>query len=145
MAKKCNGSKHVLGAWDWHMSETKKVLICDPSALFRRTLKWVLKRSQRRVEVTEAESIDQALILLKRKCQDAVFLDIAHPKGNGLDLLSEIKGLMKNGVIIVVSNHDSSEHRKAALKNGADRFLSKARQGDTSLVDVFHTTLKSLW
>lgn len=127
------------------MSDTKKVLICDPSALFRRTLKWVLKRSARQVEVTEAESIDQALSLLKRKPQDAVILDIAHPKGNGFGLLAEIKGLMKKGAIIVVSSHDSSEHRKASLKNGADLFLSKARQGDTSLVDVFHATLKSLW
>jgi DNA-binding NarL/FixJ family response regulator len=127
------------------MPETKKVLICDPSALFRRTLKWVLKRSHGPVEVTEAENIDQALYLLKHKRQDAVFLDIAHPQGNGLGLLSEIKGLMKKGVIIVVSSHDSSEHRKASLKNGADLFLSKAPQGDTNLVDVFHATLKSLW
>jgi DNA-binding NarL/FixJ family response regulator len=52
---------------------------------------------------------------------------------------------MKDGIIVVVSSHDSSEHRKASMENGADVFLSKAHQGDSSLVDVFHAKLKSFW
>ena len=121
-----------------------KALICDPSALFRRTLRWVLKTSRARVEVTEAESVDEALHILEHQRQDVVFLDIVHPRGNGVRLIAEIRKKLREGLIFVVSGFDSAEYREASIENGADYFLSKAHPGSKSLVDVVHSTLRDI-
>ena len=123
------------------MQDTIKALICDPSALFRRTLRWVLKTSQARVEVTEAESIDEALHILEHQRQDIVFMDIVYPRGHGVNLIAEIRKILPDGLIFVVSSFDSAEYREASIEKGADYFLPKARPGSMSLVDVVHSTL----
>jgi hypothetical protein len=48
------------------MFDRKKVLILDPSPIFRRTLKEVIRTSETRVDIREADNADQAEDILKK-------------------------------------------------------------------------------
>ena len=119
-----------------------KILILDPSPIFRRTLKSVIENSESHVDVTEAGNSDQATPLIRKQAPDVVFLDIALPRGNGIDFISRIKGITPDTRIVVLTSHDSTEQKEASLQHGADIFLSKERSVGLRLIDVIHSTLR---
>lgn len=126
------------------MLKRKKVLILDPSPIFRRTLKEVIQTSETHVDIREARNTDQAENILKNDPPDVVFFDIALPRDNGIEFIASIKGMVPESRIVVLTSHDSAEHEAASIKQGADYFLSKERSGGLRLIDVIHTTIRRL-
>ena len=124
------------------MITPKKVLILDPSAIFRKTLKDVIQTSETRVEVKEADSAAQAQAILKTDSMDVIFYDIALPRENGIAFIASIKAMLPESRIVVLTSHDSAEYEAAAIDNGADFFLSKERSGGLRLIDVIHSALR---
>jgi DNA-binding NarL/FixJ family response regulator len=126
------------------MLNRKKVLILDPSPIFRRTLKEVIQTSEAHVDIREAENTDQAENILKNNPPDVVFFDIALPRDNGIEFIASIKGMAPESRVVVLTSHDSAEHEAASIQKGADYFLSKERSGGLRLIDVIHTTIRRL-
>lgn len=124
------------------MITPKKVLILDPSAIFRKTLKDVIQTSETRVEVKEADSAAQAQAILKTDPMDVIFFDIALPRENGIAFIASIKAMLPESRIVVLTSQDSAEYEAAAIDNGADFFLSKERSGGLRLIDVIHSALR---
>lgn len=124
------------------MINRKKILIIDPYPVFRRTLKEVIRERETHVDIIEAEHADQAKGILKNKPPQVVFMDIALPRNNGIQLIESIRGMAPNTQIVVLTNHDSAEHKEAALQKGADYFLSKERSGGLCLLDVINKTIR---
>jgi DNA-binding NarL/FixJ family response regulator len=124
------------------MIERKKVLILDPSPIFRRTLKEVIQTSETHVDVREAKNTEQATDILKNESPDVVFFDIALPRDSGIAFIASIKGLVPRSRIVVLTSHDSAEHEAASIEQGADYFLSKESSGGLRLIDVIHTTIR---
>ncbi len=124
------------------MSDRKRALIIDQSSIFRRTLKEVIQTSEPHVDVTEAPNADLALGILRNQSPDVVFLDIALPRGNGIEFIRRIKGITPDTRIVVLTSHDSTEQKEASLQQGADVFLSKERSVGLRLIDVIHSTLR---
>jgi two-component system NarL family response regulator len=56
---------------------------------------------------------------------DLIFVDIQLPGINGLELTRMIKARSPNAIIVILSNHDLTEYREAAYRNGADYYVSK--------------------
>lgn len=125
------------------MPRGKKVMILDPSAFFRRTLKEVIHKKVAQVEVSEAKNADQAKTIIEKNPPDVVFFDIALPTENGIDFIAAIKGLVPQSRVVILTGHDSAEYESAALSNGADYFLSKQRSSGFHLIDVIETTVLS--
>jgi DNA-binding NarL/FixJ family response regulator len=123
------------------MDDSKKALIIDKSPIFRRILKEVIQASEPHVVVTQAPDADQALRVLKDESQDVVFLDIVLAGGNGIEFIGRIKDMLPDTRIVVVTGHDSVEHKEASLQFGADFFLSKERAVGLPLIEVIHQTL----
>lgn len=124
------------------MMNYKKILIFDPSPIFRRTLKEVIQTSETLVDVSEAQTADQAKEMLKNQSPDVVFFDIALPRGNGIGFIATIKEMAPDSLVVVLTSHDSNEHEEAALQNGADFFLSKEGAGGLRLLDVIHRAVR---
>ena len=124
------------------MADRKRALIIDQSSIFRRTLKEVILTSEPHVDVTEAPNADLALGILRNQSPDVVFLDIALPRGNGIEFIRRIKGITPDTRIVVLTSHDSTEQKEASLQQGADVFLSKERSVGLRLIDVIHSTLR---
>ena len=124
------------------MIDRRKVLILDPSPIFRRTLKEVIQTSEIHVDVREANNVGQARDILQKDPPDVVFFDIGLPRDNGVEFIASIKGMVPESRIVVLTNHDSAEHEAASIKNGADYFLSKEKSGGLRLIDVIHATIR---
>jgi DNA-binding NarL/FixJ family response regulator len=55
----------------------KKVLILDPSPIFRRTLKEVIRTSETLADIREANNADEAENILRNDPPDVVFFNVA--------------------------------------------------------------------
>ena len=127
--------------WSSWMTNQKKVLIIDPSPIFRQTLKEVIKARVTYAEIHEANSAGQAEYILKKARPDVVFIDIALPLGDGIRFISSIKGMSPQSSVVVLTSHDSEEYEAASIEQGADYFISKEVSGDYRLIDVIRKTI----
>ena len=123
------------------MRNHKKILIVDPSTVFRRTLKEVVQTVQPDVEVLETADAERAVRLLRDDSPDVVFVDIALSRANGLQLVATMRNMVPDSRIVVLTSHDSKEHEKASLQKGANWFLSKERSGGMRLIHVINTAI----
>jgi two-component system LytT family response regulator len=67
-----------------------KAIIVEDSRLARKELKELLKAHPQIQVVAEADSAEQAILLLTREQPDLLFLDIHLPGKNGFDILAEL-------------------------------------------------------
>lgn len=120
----------------------KKVMIVDPSPIFRRQLKATIQTNETLVDVTEADTINAAEGILRNQQIDVVFLDIGFPQDGGFDLIETIKGVAADIRIVVLTSHDSAVHKAAALEKGAAYFLAKEDAVGLRLIDIIHETIR---
>jgi DNA-binding NarL/FixJ family response regulator len=124
------------------MADPKRVLILDPSPIFRQTLKAVIRTSETRCDIREANTAEKATDILKKGSFDIVFLDIALPEDDGIAFIASIKRMVPQSRIVILTSHDSAEYKAASIKRGADFFLSKEKSGGLRLIDVIRTTIR---
>jgi len=120
----------------------KKVMLVDPSPIFRRKLKAVIQTNETLVDVTEAGTINAAEDILRNQQLDVVFLDLGFPQDDGLRLIETIKGMARDIRMVVLTSHDSAAHQADAIEKGADYFLSKEHAVGLRLIDVIHETIR---
>ena len=81
-----------------------------------------------------AETVDSeadAVAALQRHPLDVVLLDLHLRQGTGFGVLRAIPGSRaKDVVVIVLTNYDLAEYRRAAAALGAQHFLDKLRDFD---------------
>jgi len=124
------------------MSRRQKILIIDPSPIFRSTLKEVIQTTQTFVEIDESGDAEQAEDILNQRPADVVFLDIALPGTNGILFIGRIKRLVPWACVVVLSSHDSADYKEASIQKGADYFLSKDRSAGLRLLDVIDEAIR---
>jgi CheY-like chemotaxis protein len=100
-----------------------KVLIVDDEPMIRRALADALRGWD--YEPVEAETGSATLAALGVERPAAVLLDINMPDTSGLDLLSEIKRRSPREAVIMITAEALYENAVAALRGGADDFISK--------------------
>jgi DNA-binding NarL/FixJ family response regulator len=77
------------------------------------------------------DSEADAVAALQRHSVDVVLLDLHLRQGTGFGVLRSIPGSKaKNVVVIVLTNYDLAEYRRAAAALGARHFLDKLRDFD---------------
>jgi DNA-binding NarL/FixJ family response regulator len=102
-----------------------KLLLVEDHAEFRKAMKSLLSSSFPSICIEEAREGEEALRKVKDFRPDLIFMDIELPGKSGLVITKEAKKLFPETVIVILSNYDSPEYREAALRIGADYFLSK--------------------
>ncbi|WXL26196.1 response regulator transcription factor [Ectopseudomonas mendocina] len=104
---------------------TTHILLIDDHALFRSGISMVLAAGMGDVKISEAESLEQAL-LLSDDCFDLVLLD--HQLGglNGLDGISLLKRRWPEAKVLMVSAIQDAHIQKEAMDRGAQGFINKA-------------------
>jgi DNA-binding NarL/FixJ family response regulator len=120
----------------------KKVMIADPSPIFRRALKATIETNETLVNVIEADSVNAAEDILNTQLPDVVFLDIGFPEDGGMRLIELIRAAAQDIPIVVLTSHDSAAHQAAAYEKGADYFLPKQHAVGLHLIDVIHATIR---
>lgn len=101
-----------------------RVLILDDESTLRTALFRLLDRKG--YQVVTAQRLDEArTFMTPDKPFDIAIIDMNLPDGNGLDLISEIKGISPNTQVIVLTGFASIDTAVQATQKGAYHFLTK--------------------
>ena len=99
-----------------------RVLACDDEPQILRALKVILREEGYLVRT--AGSVDEALDLVSVAPVDAAIVDLVLPDGNGLELCRRLRE-WSDMPIIVLSAIGEEDQKVAALKAGADDYITK--------------------
>lgn len=103
----------------------KKILIADDHPVFRRGLIQTLTSGTDDILIEEANNGQEVLNLIYRDNFDAVFLDIAMPGRNGLEILQEVKKIKPTVPVLILSMYSEDQYAVRAIKAGAAAYLTK--------------------
>ena len=105
-----------------------KVFIADDSAVMRERLIEMLSELPEIEIISQAEDGLQATNIITKLNPDVVILDIRMPRGNGIDVLQNIKKNNPALIVIMLTNYPYPQYRKKCMKAGADYFFDKATE-----------------
>jgi DNA-binding NtrC family response regulator len=101
----------------------RTVLIVDDEAAIRMAVRKFL--SSHGFEVSEAMSCQGALDRARTLNPDAIILDYSLPDGTALDVLPQLRESGSTAATLVLTAHGSIDIAVAAVREGADHFLTK--------------------
>ena len=112
-----------------------KVLLAEDHILVREGTRELLQRESDIEVIGEADDGSQAVALASKTKPDVVIMDIAMPKLNGIDATRQIKSLLPDTAVLVLTAYDSDQYIFAILEAGAAGYLLKNVRG-RELVDA---------
>ena len=102
---------------------SEKVLLVDDEKEFLSVMSE--RMTARGMEVTTADSADQALSILGKQSFDAIVMDFQMPGMDGMQALKAIKNKKPELQIILLTGYATIEKTVEAMKIGATDFLEK--------------------
>jgi two-component system KDP operon response regulator KdpE len=99
-----------------------RILVVEDEADIRRFVRLTLEADGH--EVFEADTMKRGLIEAGTRRPDVILLDLGLPDGDGVDLITEIRG-WSTVPIVVLSARSTERDKVAALDAGADDYLVK--------------------
>lgn len=90
-------------------------------------IRWALQKTLQRMnfEISEVETGEQAIALVRTVHFDAVLLDIGMPGMDGIETCKEIRKLMPLLGIVMLTVKNTEEDKIQALDAGADDYITK--------------------
>lgn len=125
-----------------------KVLIVDDTILYRKVLSTAVNNTGLGIATHTAANGIIALAHLQQRSFDVVLLDVVMPEMDGLAVLSVIKELYTDIVVIMISGEgpESAAYTLAALKKGALDFIIKPQEDSaTKNIAILQATLQALF
>ena len=80
---------------------------------------------QKHYEVVNSNSLKEGRKKLEELKPEVLFLDISLPDGSGLSEIKTFRKQFPEMKIVMMSAHDGTAEKKAAMQDGADYFLGK--------------------
>ena len=102
-----------------------RVLIADDQLLFRSMLKEMLTKDSEIEIVASCANGEEAVAECLRHKPDIALLDIEMPYKGGIEALSEIKEILPNTKVAILTTFEGDENIKTAITLGADGYLIK--------------------
>ena len=89
------------------------------------------------LDIVEASSAEVMLELLGQRPPDMILLDVRLPGASGIDALPQIRELLPNVPVVLITAYADVRQAVAAVKRGADDYLSKPIDLEELKVSVF--------
>ena len=115
------------------MPPKKSILIIDDHPLFREGLKSIISRDDRFGVIGEAGNGREGLKMAKKLKPDIVVVDISLPDTSGIQLTQDIRNLLSETRIIIVSMHSKIDYIAEAFQAGATGYVVKESASDRLL------------
>ncbi len=112
-----------------------KVLIVDDHLMVREGLKLLVETSDKYSIIGEAQNGKEAITLTERLNPDVILMDLYMPVMSGLEAIKEIKRVVPNMPIVILTTYNEDKLMAEGIKAGAQGYLLK----DTSLENLFQT------
>lgn len=107
------------------MAQKKKILVVDDHPMFREGIKSIIDRNPQLEVVGEAGEGKAALKLVEDLRPDMVLLDVSLPDMNGIDLIQDIRKVLPETRILMISMHSKIEYLTSAFQAGATGYVVK--------------------
>ncbi len=114
------------------------IFIVDDSSIIRERILEKLGMLPMISTVLQAKDYQSANQIIDKEQPDIAILDIQLPDGSGIDLLSKIKNMRKETVVIMLTNYPYSIIRKRCDELGADYFFDKSTEFE-KVLEVLET------
>ena len=101
------------------------MLIVEDLDLMRRVLREYLHAEYPRAVILEAADGASALDLCRSSSPHVVLMDVGLPDANGIDVAAQIREMLPETAVIVVSQHDASAFVERARAAGAFAYITK--------------------
>lgn len=115
----------------------KVLVIADGERSFREALKRLLKAEREPVEIYEAATGHEAIVLTRQMHPDAVLLDMCMPDLSGLETAQRIRTEWWGMPVVIFSVYSYPLYNGAAAAAGADAILPKKALGQ-ELLPLLH-------
>jgi len=112
------------------------LLIVEDNAGFRQMLRKILESRFPSFQITEAETGEAALGLIRQQEPNLIFMDVRLPGQSGISLTERIKRQHPAIIIVMLTHMDTSDYRAAAFESGADYFLSKDKNSAEDILEL---------
>ena len=118
--------------------ETVRVAVVDDQRLFTRGLSGLVDLLPGVEVVGVAYDGEEAIALCRREEPDVVLMDISMPKMDGISATREIRALLPQTAVIILTGQEEDEHVFEGIKAGAQGYLLKDSEPE-SLAGAIHT------
>ncbi len=105
--------------------ETIRVAIVDDQRLFTKGLSGLVDMLPGVEVVGVAYDGEEAVALSRELEPDVVLMDVSMPKMDGIDATREIKNLLPQTAVVILTGHEEDEHVFEGIKAGAQGYLLK--------------------
>lgn len=114
-----------------------KILLCDDHAVVRMGLKMLLNNHPDMEVVGEASEGNECIQKSLELKPDVVVMDLSMPHGkDGLSATSELKKLLPETAILILTMHDDEEYLFRAIQAGASGCILKSAPHDELLAAI---------
>ncbi|MBC8319345.1 MAG: response regulator [Bacteroidetes bacterium] len=121
----------------------KKALLLEDNPSDANLVSWEIKNRWPDIELTVVSRLKEAKKLMQGSTIfDVAIFDLKLPDGNGMDLLSELRAHNCQTPIIILTGQGSEEIALAALKTGANDYISKKPGFHKQIPDQIEYTIK---
>ena len=103
-----------------------RVLVVDDHEFVRRGVRSLLLSQSNYDVCGEAVDGEDALEKARELKPDVIVMDVSMPKLNGLEATRLIRGMLPHSEVLILSQHDSSQMLKEAVKAGARGYVVKS-------------------
>jgi len=103
------------------------ILIVEDREGVRHYLRVLVSESFPKCHCFEARDGEEAVTMASLHLPDIVLMDIGLPKMNGIEATRRIKETVPKARIVIVTNHEACEYKKAAAIAGASAYVLKNR------------------
>jgi len=117
---------------------SKRVMLVDDHTMVRRGLRALIESVPGWVVCAEAEDGLQALAIAATARPDIIVMDLSMPKLGGIDATVQLRKLVPDVEILILTMHESDQLIDQALRAGALGYLLKGDSGD-KLMDALQT------
>jgi DNA-binding NtrC family response regulator len=118
-----------------------KILVVDDDAIVIKSCKRILEAEG--LEVSTVSTADEALEMIKRYAFDLLLIDVKMPRHDGMFLMREVKKLVADIPIIVMSGYPTPETISDVLNLGATQFIPKPFRPD-ELIKIVRPVLQKI-
>jgi DNA-binding NarL/FixJ family response regulator len=118
--------------------ETIRVAVVDDQRLFTKGLSGLVDMLEGVEVVGVAYDGEEAVALCRKEEPDVVLMDISMPKMDGISATREIRDLLPQTAVIILTAHEDDEHVFGGIKAGAQGYLLKDSEPE-DLSRAIHT------
>lgn|SRR5215469_12428719 len=107
-------------------SATIRIVIADDHEIFRRGLRSLLESHSHWQVCGEAANGQEAIEKVRELKPDVVVLDVTMPHVNGLEAAREIRRIVPESKVVILSQHEPALMKQSALAAGAGAYVTKS-------------------